>query len=74
MAIDSGFQVMSCQTERKPHQYSPMFWKAVNPFLQRIKDEKEKEDFLLELHYQVQRSLHEFTTAWTDLLIVHIKK
>ena len=72
MAHECGLQVKSCQISRKTHQYNPMVWKAVNPFLQRITDGKEKEDFVEALDQETTISLPEYPIGWSDLFIGHI--
>ena len=37
MAKEIGFEVVSCEQIIKDHQYNALTWKAVNPFLPRIK-------------------------------------
>ena len=78
MANEARLQVVSCQLEIKNHVYIPyVFWKSVNPYLPRITEAKEKEEFIQELHEKTMCSdyiLPKYPESWTKLLIVHLKK
>ena len=79
MAKEVGFQVMSCEISVKTHKYIPyLFWRSVNPFLPRIKEANERENFVEELHKTTmnyfQENQEEYPFIWTKLLIVHLRK
>lgn len=77
-AKEAGLEVESCQISIKEHEYIPyLCWRAVNPYLTRIFDPIEREEFIEELHEITMNSpeiMPNYPTAWTKLLIVHLKK
>ena len=71
-------EVESCQISIYEHEYIPhLFWRAVNPYLPRISDPIEREEFIEELHeitMNYPEIMPNYPTSWTKLLIVHLKK
>ncbi len=71
-------EVESCQISIKEHKYIPyLFWRAVNPYLPRISEPIEREEFIIELHeitMNYPEILPNYPTSCTKLLIVHLKK
>ena len=69
---------MSCKIIHSKHEYQPyVIWRSVNPFLSRIEDAKEKEEFVEELHKTTMNSLEvfpEYPSSWMNLLVSHLKK
>ena len=78
MAQEIGFHVESCELCQKEHEYIPyLVWRSVNPYLARIRDSKEKEEFIEECHKATMNSprvLPEYPSSWSKLLIVHLRK
>lgn len=74
MAKEIGFEVVSCEEIIKDHQYNALTWKAVNPFLPRIKDEHEQEEFLQDLHEEMKIVLKGNSKCWVKLLVIHLRK
>ena len=77
MAQEIGFHVVSCELCQKDHEYIPyLVWRSVNPYLARIRDSKEKEEFIEECHKETMNSprvLPEYPSSWSKLLIVQDK-
>ena len=78
MAKNAGLEVVSFEIRTREHEYIPyLFWRSVNPYLQRIKDAQEREEFVQELHKRAMNYpeiLPKYPLSWSKLLIVHLKK
>ena len=77
-ANNVGLQVVSCEIRTMQHEYIPyLFWRSVNPYLQRINNAKEQEKFVQELHETTMNFpeiLPNYPLSWSKLLIVHLRK
>ena len=77
-AMEAGLQTVSCEVITKQHEYIPyLFWRSVNPYLPRIKDADEKEEFIEALHQLTMnypKILPDYPSSWSKLLVVHLRK